>query len=201
MANVGYVRVSTKEQNTGRQFVDFANKGIKLEKTYTEKITGKNTNRPQLKAMLDYVREGDTVYVESISRLARNTKDFLNILEELQDRKVALVSLKEKIDTTTPQGRFIVSVFASLAQLERETIRERQREGIDLALSESRPYGRPKVAIDETFVQAYKDLKAGKLQTSVQAMKQAGMKPNTWYRRVKEYEAEQTHNKRKHTKK
>ena len=187
MANICYIRVSTKEQNTGRQYACFTDKGIKIDKTYEEKISGKNRERPQLKAMLDYVREGDTVYIESISRLARNTVDFLNIVEELTQKKVNLISLKEQIDTTTPQGRFVLKIFASLSELERETIKQRQREGIDLCLAEHRPYGRPKVSISETFKEAYKEWKAGNM-TAVQAMNKTGMKPNTWYRRVKEYE-------------
>ena len=190
MANVCYIRVSTKDQNTGRQHACFTDKGIKIDKTYEEKISGKDRQRPQLKAMMDYVREGDTVYIESISRLARNTLDFLNIVDELTKKKVNLISLKEQIDTTTPQGRFILHIFASLSELERETIRQRQREGIDLCLSEHRPYGRPKVIIIDTFKEAYKEWKAGKV-TAVQAMTKAGMKPNTWYRRVKEFEGRQ----------
>ena len=84
MANVAYVRVSTVEQNTARQFADFEKQGIKIDKTFEEKISGKDRNRPQLKAMIDYVREGDKVYIESYSRLARNTLDLLNIIEELK---------------------------------------------------------------------------------------------------------------------
>jgi DNA invertase Pin-like site-specific DNA recombinase len=187
MANVGYVRVSTKEQNTGRQFADFEKKGIKLDKTFTEKISGKDTNRPELKAMLAYVREGDTVYIESISRLARNVKDFLNIFEELQGKSVNLVSLKEKIDTTSAYGKFMINVFASLAQLERDVIKERQREGIDLALKEGRQFGRPTVTMSKTFKETYKLVKAGKI-TAVEAMKREGLKKTTFYKLVKELE-------------
>lgn len=187
MANICYIRVSTKEQNTGRQHACFTEKGIKIDKVYEEKISGKDRKRPQLQAMLDYVREGDTVYIESISRLARNTRDFLNIVDELTKKKVNLISLKEQIDTTTPQGRFVLQIFASLSELERETIKERQREGINLCLAEHRPYGRPKVIITEDFKKAYKAWKAGNM-TAVQAMAQVGMKPNTWYRRVREFE-------------
>ena len=129
MANIGYVRVSTQEQNTGRQFALFETNGINLDRTYTEKVSGKDAkNRPQLQAMLDYVREGDVVYVESISRLARNIKDLLEIVEKLQKKKVALKSIKESnIDTSGAQGRFLLSIFGAMAELERETIRERQR--------------------------------------------------------------------------
>ena len=87
MAKIGYIRVSTQEQNTGRQYELLKERGITPDKVYEEKLSGKNTNRPELKAMLEYVREGDIVYIESISRLARNTRDFLNIIESLQVRK------------------------------------------------------------------------------------------------------------------
>lgn len=183
MAAIAYVRVSTKEQNTERQMAALEPFGI--TKVFEEKISGKDTNRPQLKKMLEYVREGDTVYIESISRLARGTLDFLKIVEDFNTECVCLVSLKESIDTSTPQGKFMLSVFAALSQLERETIRQRQQEGIDIALKSGKPYGRPKVSIDAKFMDAYRQWRAGTI-TAVQAMKAAGMKKNTWYNRVKE---------------
>lgn len=180
--NIAYVRVSTKEQNTGRQLE--ALKAYEIGKVYEEKISGKNTNRPELQAMLGYVREGDTVYIESISRLARNTLDFLNIVEQLTAKCVSIVSLKESIDTSTPQGKFMLSVFAALSQLERDTIKQRQREGIDLALSEGRQYGRPKIEVDDRFKTAYKEWRAGNI-TAVEAMEKAGMKKNTFTKGLK----------------
>jgi len=188
MANISYIRVSTKEQNTGRQFELLKERGIKLDKVYEEHVSGKDTNRPQLKAMLDYVREGDTVYIESISRLARNTRDFLNIVESLQNKKVNLVSLKESIDTSTPTGKFMLSVFAALYQLERENILERQREGIALALKEGRPYGRPSVKISDTFPANYKKWKIENKITAKEFMKQESLPRTTFYRLVKQYE-------------
>lgn len=120
MANIGYIRVSSSQQNTARQHIDLSSAGITIDKVYEEKASGKNTERPQLKAMLQYVREGDTVYVESFSRLARSTRDLLNIIEELNSKGVQFVSLKENVDTSTPQGKFMLTVFAGLAELERE---------------------------------------------------------------------------------
>ena len=120
MARIAYIRVSTKEQNTGRQYELLRERNIIPDKIYEEKVSGKNIDRPELKAMLSYVREGDTVYIESISRLARNTRDFLNLVEYLQGKQVDLVSLKESIDTATPTGKFMLSVFAALYQLERQ---------------------------------------------------------------------------------
>ncbi len=94
MAKICYVRVSTLDQNEGRQFALFEERGIKLDKIYMEKVSGKDIyNRPQLQAMLEYVREGDIVYIESISRLARNIMDLLNIVKQLQVKKVELVSI------------------------------------------------------------------------------------------------------------
>lgn len=186
MANVAYVRVSTQEQNTGRQLE--ALKQYKIDKIYEEKISGKDTNRPEFKKMMEWVREGDTVYIESISRLARNTQDFLNIVEQLNEKNVSLVSLKETIDTSTPQGKFMLTVFAALSQLERDTIKQRQQEGIDLALKEGRAYGRPKIQVDDKFMVIYRRWKAEEI-TAVQAMTEAGLKKNTFYNRVKEIEA------------
>lgn len=186
MSKVAYVRVSSKDQNEGRQLE--ALKAHAIDKIFSEKISGKDTNRPQLQKMLEWVREGDTVYIESFSRLARNMLDLLKIIDELSKKNVGFISLKEAIDTTTPAGRLQLGVFAAIYQFERECSKDRQREGIDLALAENRPYGRPKIEIDDKFVAAYKSWRAGGI-TAVEAMKQAGLRKNTFYNRVKEYEA------------
>jgi len=183
--NIAYVRVSTKEQNTGRQLE--ALKQHNIERIFEEKISGKDTNRPQLKAMLEFAREGDSVYIESISRLARSTRDFLNIVDELTAKNISLVSLKENINTTTPQGKFMLSVFAALSELERDTTKQRQREGIDLNRMQNKPYGRPKIEMDDNFKSVYKTWKAKEI-TAVKAMELAGLKKNTFYERVKDYE-------------
>lgn len=187
MSNIAYVRVSTKEQNTGRQFHCFGDKGIKLDKTFEEHISGKNTDRPQLQKMLEYVREGDTLYIESISRLARSTADFLSIIKQLNDKGIAVKFLKENFDTSTAQGKFTLTIFAALAELERETIRERQREGINLCLQEGRAYGRPKKTFSRTFATNYEKWKAGKIK-AVDFMRLENLKSSTFYRMVKEYE-------------
>lgn len=106
---VGYVRVSTKEQNTVRQ--DVLMKQLGVEKIYTDKMSGKSMDRPQLQAMMNFVRSGDSVTVESISRFARNTKDLLELVEKLKEKNVRLISQKEKLDTETPSGQFMLTIF------------------------------------------------------------------------------------------
>ena len=125
MSRIGYIRVSTEHQETARQqeIMD----SYQVDRIFSEKISGANKDRPQLRAMLDYVREGDTLYIESISRLGRSTKDLLNIIDTLTDKGVTLVSHKENIDTDTPTGKFMLTVFAVLSQLEREQLKQRQR--------------------------------------------------------------------------
>ena len=179
MANIKYIRVSTQEQNTARQEQDLAN----YDKVFIEKISGKDTNRPQLQAMLDYVRENDVVTVESYSRLARDTRDLLNIIDVLNKKGVAFVSQKEQIDTSTPAGRFMLSVFASLAQFEREQILARQAEGIAIAQREGR-MGRPTIKPCDDFTAIVKEWQDGAI-TAVEAMKRAGMTKATFYRKVK----------------
>ena len=139
--------------------------------------------------MLDYVRDDDTVYIESISRLARNVMDFLSIVKKLEEKGVAIVSLKENIDTSTSQGKFITTVFAALYELERDTVKERQREGIDLCLKEKRPYGRPKYRYSATFPENYKQWKYGKI-TGIEFRKREKIRRGSFYNVVKRFEKE-----------
>jgi DNA invertase Pin-like site-specific DNA recombinase len=160
--------------------------GQKVEKTFIDKASGKNTERESFKTMMAFIREGDTVIVESISRIARNTRDLLTIVATLTEKGVEFVSLKESIDTTTPHGRFMLTVFGALAELERENILERQREGIEIAKAEGKYKGRKPVAIDEVKFRAVcARWRAGEI-TATAAMKEVGLKPNTFYRRAKE---------------
>ena len=128
---VAYVRVSTAEQNEERQLEALEHFGI--ERWYTEKVSGKNTNRPKLQEMLDFVREGDVVYVHDLSRLARSTKDLLSIVEQLGAKGVQLVSNKESIDTQTAAGKLMLTMIGAIAEFERQNLLERQREGIEIA--------------------------------------------------------------------
>ena len=185
MARIGYVRVSTVHQNTQRQ--EYA-MPTDLDKVFTYKASGKNTDRPQFQAMLDYVREGDTLYIESISRLGRSTKDLLNIIDTLTDKGVTLISHKEKIDTDTPAGKFMLTVFAALSQLEREQLKQRQREGIEIAKAQGKYTGRKPIPTDWTrFGQLYGEWRAKHI-TGRDFMRRMNMSANTFYRRVREYE-------------
>lgn len=140
--NVAYVRVSTADQHEDRQLK--ALEHYQIEKTFIEKVSGKNMDRTQLKAALDFVREGDTLYVHDFSRLARNLRDLLTIAAMLQEKKVRLVSLKENYDTGTAYGKFMFSMIGAIAQFERENLLERQREGIAIAKSKGVYKGRRK---------------------------------------------------------
>lgn len=130
--NIGYVRVSTAEQHEERQIVELREKAS-VEKIFMDKLSGKNVDRPQLQEMLVSARTGDTIYVSEFSRLARSTKDLLDIVQQFQDKNVQLVSLKEKFDTTTPAGELALTLFAAIATFERKLMLERQREGIAIA--------------------------------------------------------------------
>ena len=138
---VGYIRVSTVEQHEDRQVKDLT-ENAKVSKVFMDKLSGKDTNRPQLNAMIDYVREGDTVVVSEYSRLARSTKDLLNIIDTLENKGVTVISMKEKLDTSTPDGEFMLTVLAGVATLERKLMLQRQREGIAIAKANGKYKGR-----------------------------------------------------------
>ncbi len=138
---VGYIRVSTVEQHEDRQVKDLT-ENANVSKVFIDKLSGKDTNRPQLNAMIDYVREGDTVVVSEYSRLARSTRDLIDIIETLQNKGVIVISMKEKLDTSTPQGEFMLTVFAGIATLERKLMLQRQREGIAIAKANGKYKGR-----------------------------------------------------------
>lgn len=183
---IGYVRVSTAEQNEARQLLALQEKGVAAENIYMDKLSGKNAERPKLKEMLSFCRKGDTVIAESISRIARNTRDLLEIVETLREKGVGFVSMKEGIDTETAQGQFMLTVFAAMAQLERESILERQKEGIAIAKAEGKYKGRQKIKVDEKlFADTVARWRAGEI-TAVKAQEITGLKPNTFYRKVKE---------------
>ena len=143
---IAYVRVSTAEQNEQRQ-IDALTKHD-IERWFTEKVSGKDTNRPQLQAMLEFAREGDTIYVHDFSRLARSTSELLQIVELLQRKKIHLVSNKENIDTSTPTGKLMLTMIGAINEFERQNILERQREGITIAKAHGRYKGRAPIRLD-----------------------------------------------------
>ena len=182
---VGYVRVSTAEQNPARQMELMKSLGV--EKIYQEKCSGKNTDRPQFNEMLSFLREGDTLYVESFSRLSRSTRDLLSTVATLSERGVILVSDKEKFDTGTPQGKFVLTVFAALSEFERESILERQQEGIEIAKSEGKYKGRKPIPAGEQFFTVARAWADGKIALK-DAIRDSGMSPSTFFRKCKQYE-------------
>ena len=150
---VAYVRVSTVEQNEARQVEGLNKYGI--EKWFTEKVSGKNTtDRPELNNMIDFVREGDTVYIHDFSRLARSTKDLLEIVERLTAKGVHLVSNKENIDTSTPTGKLMLTMIGAIAEFERQNMLDRQAEGIAIAKRDGKYKGRKAIEIDNDIFKA-----------------------------------------------
>ena len=185
---LGYVRVSTVEQNEERQIRALTEKGVDKENLFIDKQSGKNAERAQLKALLNFCRKGDIVLTESISRIARNTKDLLTIVDTLTKKGVDFVSMKENIDTSTPQGKFVLTIFGAMAELERASILERQKEGIEIAKEQGLYKGKQKMKIDrKEFEAQVKEWRQGNI-TATEAMNRLGLKPNTFYRRVKEWE-------------
>ena len=161
-----------------------------VDKVFLEKVSGKNTDRAEFKNMMSYIREGDVVYVESISRLSRSVRDLLKIIDDFNSKGVKFVSSKENIDTSTPQGRFTLNVFAALSELEREQTLQRQKEGIAIAKEQGKYKGRQPIKINEIeFEKLYRQWKQGKI-TAVIFQKQLGLSPSTFYRRIKKYEKE-----------
>lgn len=182
MANIAYVRVSTVEQNEARQVE--ALKPHQIEKWFIDKASGKNTDRPQFRAMVEYIREGDTVYIEDFSRLSRSVSDLLSIIDTMQRKGVQLVSLKERLDTSTPQGRLMVTMIAAINEFERANILERQAEGIALAKQRGAYKGRKRIPLPAEWPEVYQ-LYATRRITAAEAMKKLGLKRNTFYKFVK----------------
>lgn len=151
--NIGYIRVSTIEQNPNRQYSDL--KKYKIDKFFEEHASGKNTERPVLNEMLNFIREGDTLFIESFSRLARNTADLLNIIETLKNKNVKIISQKENLDTGSPTGKMMITMIGAIATFERELILERQKEGIAIAKAAGKYKGRKKILPPSNFETLY----------------------------------------------
>jgi DNA invertase Pin-like site-specific DNA recombinase len=154
-----------------------------VDEVFIDKASGKNTDRPELQRMIEYVRQGDTVIVEAISRFARNTRDLLELVERLTAKNVEFISKKEAIDTTTPTGKFMLTVFGAVAELEREYILQRQREGIDIAKQQGKYAGRKPIVCPD-FERVTSKWHSGDI-TAVEAMRKLGLSASTFYRRVR----------------
>jgi DNA invertase Pin-like site-specific DNA recombinase len=180
-----YVRVSTEGQNEERQLLQA--KEQNADKIFIDKKSGKDTNRKALNEMLQFAREGDIIIVSDISRIARNTKDLLNIVNDLNNRNIEFKSLKENIDTETPQGQFMLTLFAAMAQLERANILERQKEGIEIAKAEGKYKGRKPNDIDmDKMKDVCRRWRNGEI-TAVKAQKLLNMSSSSFYRKVTEF--------------
>lgn len=179
---LGYVRASTEEQNEDRQIAALTPR--KIDKWFTEKRSGKNTDRPEFQRMMEYVREGDTVYVEDLSRLSRSLTDLLQTVKTLQEKHVELVSLKESIDTTTAAGRLMLTMIGAINQFERENTLERQAEGIACAKAKGVYKGRKRIGRPDNWQDVFTRWRRREI-TGTEAMREAGLKRNTFYNFVK----------------
>lgn len=183
-----YIRVSSKDQHTIRQEVKAKEYSMPIENVYIEKASGKNiTERPVLNNLMSTLHQGDKLIVDSISRFARNTKDLISLVEQLNSKGVIFVSLKEAIDTTTPTGMFMLTIFGAVAQLERDYIRDRQAEGITIAKTENKYKGRKAIDYPKQWDKYYKMWKDGSIK-AVDIMKLLDLKKTTFYKLVKQQE-------------
>lgn len=183
---LSYVRVSTVEQNEQRQ-IKAIKETANIDKWFIEKVSGKDTKRPQLQAMLDYMREGDAIIINDFSRLARSTKDLLEMVELMQEKNVTLISLKENIDTSTPQGKLMLTMLGAINEFERMNMLERQREGIAIAKANGKYKGRKAIEVDQKFKELYKKYMARTINKS-QFANELGVSRTTLYKLIEEYE-------------
>jgi DNA invertase Pin-like site-specific DNA recombinase len=179
-----YIRKSDISQNQARQEEMAAQ--INADEIFYDQASGKDTNRSEFQRMLTFVRKGDVVYTESISRIARNTKDLLATIEILNSKGVGFVSLKENIDSSTPQGTFVLTVFAALAQLERSSMLQRQAEGIAIAKKNGVYKGRKAKQIDEVKFLAMCEEWQNKKRKATSIMREFNITGNTFYRWCKD---------------
>lgn len=184
--NIAYVRVSTIEQNEARQRE--ALEKFEIDRWFIEKASGKDTNRPKLQEMLEYVREDDTVYVEEFSRLGRSTADLLSIVQRIEDAGAKFVSTKENFDTSTPTGRLQMTMMAAIAEFERAMILERQREGIAIAKREGKYKGRKSVSVPNIW--EYYQRYMNRQGTKASIAQELGISRTTLDKLFKQYEQE-----------
>lgn len=182
---IGYVRVSTVEQNVARQIEQM--KKLQVEKIFLEKISGKNIkDRIELKKMLKFAKKGDIIYIHDFSRLARSTKDLLEIVEFLNKKNINLISFKENIDFNTATGKLMLTLIGAINEFERFNLLERQKEGILIAKKLGKYKGRKPISFPENWEKIYKLWEKNKIK-SMEAQKMLGLKKNTFYKLVKDW--------------
>lgn len=195
--NFGYIRVSTKEQNLDRQYKALESYVTDVKYIYSDKASGKDMEREGFQNMLKAMRAGDTLYIKSIDRLGRNKQQIKDYLEYFKKERirVKIIDLPTTMQDV-PAGQewvidminnIIIEVYTSIAQQERETIKQRQREGIDVAKSKGKHLGRPVMELPKEWDKLYKEWKDGKIK-AVEFMDKVDMKKATFYKKVKEYE-------------
>ena len=182
---IGYARVSTLDQNLERQLDMLRQYGV--DRIFQEKMSGTKRDRPELNKLLAHVTEGDTIVIESLSRLGRSTKDLIELVELLEEKRVQLVSLKEAIDTSTPTGTLLFTLMSAMAQFERDVIAERTQEGLKAARARGRKGGRPRCDIRK-LQQALKLYDAGQ-HTAKEIQELTGITKATLYRAIHEKNA------------
>ena len=193
----GYIRVSSKDQNEARQVENMRKEGIEERDIIIEKQSGKNFERPKYQALKQMARKGDTIVFDSITRMGRNMKETTKEYEELVERGINLIFLKEPmLNTDNEKGdvmkeaiqKIILTVLTAFAEKERVDIKIRQAEGIEAAMKSGKKFGRPQIELPANFEAVYDDWKGGHI-TAVQAMKDTSLTRATFYRLVKKYEA------------
>lgn len=190
--NIAYLRTSSVTQNLARQEEEMKNHNI--DKYFIEQASAKDTNRPQLQAMLDFCREGDCIYIKDFSRLARSTRDLLSVLEVLKSKKVTLISLKENFDTSDATGQLMITMIGAINEFYRNIQREHQLEGIAIAKARGKYKGRKPIEYPSNWEEVY-DLVLTKKISSNEAMECLILKPTTYYKLKKEYENKLFNNK------
>ena len=182
---LGYVRVSTVEQNEARQMETMDKYFVETKNIFSEKVSAKDTNRAKLKELLEYARSGDTIVIHDFSRLARSTVDLLNIVEMLEKKKVKLISYKEMIDSSTPNGKLMLTMIGAINEFERANLLERQKEGIAIAVAQGKYKGRKEVNIPN-FGEYYERY-LNREFTKVSLAKELGISRNTLDKLIKNH--------------
>ena len=182
--NIAYIRVSTIEQNESRQLEGL--KKYNIDKIFEEKISAKNMSRPKLQEMLDFAREGDSIYIWDFSRLARSTKDLLEIVEKIKIKGINLISVKENLDTNTATGKLMLTMIGAINEFERANLLERQKEGIIIAKQKGKYKGRKEIGYPENWNEIYGKWKNREI-TANEAMKKLNLKRNTFYKLVNKF--------------